>query len=173
MRDRDGDGVSTLTLAAATRAGDVVITMGMFDNATWLSRWDLRNPRRVVDVRVPARIDRIALGPTGPWWAVGLHDGQVHLYAAAVDRGFVIEAGHHGPITALAFTPSGHRLVTASDDGTLSLSDLTTGRAVGRARFPFDRVTSVWVSPAGDALRVETARGMRARFGMATPSAGE
>jgi len=173
VRDRDGDRVSTLTLAAATRGGDVLATMGWFDHAMWFSRWDLQDPRRVVDVRVPQRIDRIALGPTERWWAVGLHDGRVHVYAAAVDRGFAMEAGHHGPITALAFTPTGHRLVTASEDGTLSLSDLSTGRALGRARFPSDRVTSVWVSPAGDVLRVETARGMRARFAIAGVGASE
>jgi WD40 repeat protein len=37
-------------------------------------------------------------------------------------------AGHHGFVTAVAITPDGQQLVSGSDDGTIALWDLTTGR---------------------------------------------
>jgi WD40 repeat protein len=164
VRDDDGDRVSELTWATATGDGNVVGNMGYFDNAVWFSRWDLRHPERVLDVRVGDLISRIALSPDERRWALGLRGGAVQLFAAGNDRPVVVDAGHHAPLTALAFSSSGNRLFTASEDGTLTVSLASTGRVVGRATFPFDRVASLWVSPDGAELRAETQRGMRARF---------
>lgn len=164
VRDHDGDRVSELTWATATGDGSVVGNMGYFDNAVWFSRWDLRRPERVLDVRVGDLIGRIALSPDERRWAVGLRGGAVQLFAAASDHPVLVDAGHRGPVTALAFSASGDRLFTVSEDGTLTVSLASTGRVVGRATFPFDRVTSLWVSPDGAGLRAETQRGMRARF---------
>ncbi|MDO9022294.1 MAG: WD40 repeat domain-containing protein [Deltaproteobacteria bacterium] len=164
VRDHDGDRVSELTWATATRDGSVVGNMGHFDNAVWFSRWDLHHPERVLDVRVGDLIGRIALSPDEQRWAVGLRSGAVQLFATGSDRPVAVDAGHHAPLTALAFSASGDTLFTASEDGTLTVTHASTGRVLGRATFPFDRVTSLWVSPDGAELRAETQRGMRARF---------
>ena len=84
-------------------------------------------------------------------------------------RALDVAAGHHGPVTALVFSPAGDRLLSAGDDGTLALTEVASGRVVGRARFPFDRVTSLWVSPDGAEVRAETVRGMRVRLGVGAP----
>ncbi len=164
VRDHDGDRVSELVRAAATADGNRVGNMGWFDNATWFSRWDLARPERVVDVRVGDLVDRIAVSPDGRGWAVALHGGGVRLYRDDGERAIAVDAWHSGPVAALTFSAAGDRLFSAGDDGTLAVTTVATGRVVGRARFPFDGVTYLWVSPEGLELRVETRRGMRARL---------
>jgi WD40 repeat protein len=167
VRDPDGDRVSDLTVAAATRDGRAVGTMGFFDNAVWFSRWDLAQPERVRDSRVGELVDRVALSPDERWWAVGLRDGAPRVFPVAGAGEVTIDAGHRGRVTALAWAPSGDRLYSASDDGVLSLSELPGGRVVGRARFAFDAAVGLWVSPDGTELRAETRRGLRVRFAVA------
>ncbi len=161
--DGAGDLLRGLARAVATADGSRVGTMGWFAEATLFSRWNLAHPERVVDVRVGDEIDRIAVSRDGVW-AVALQSGGVRLYRADDEQPVEVDALHRGSVTALAFSAAGDRLFSAGGDGTLAVTAVATGRVSGRARFPMDGVTSLWVSPDGSALRVETRRGMRARF---------
>ena len=58
--------------------------------------------------------------------------------------------GHTSPVTSVAFSPDGKRLVSGNDDGTLWRRDATTGQAIGKPLTGHTRpVRSVAFSPNG------------------------
>ena len=57
--------------------------------------------------------------------------------------------GHAKRVTAVAYTPDGRRALSASDDKTIRLWDLETGKAIGRFTAHTAAVLSVAVSPDG------------------------
>ncbi|MBC3986384.1 hypothetical protein H8N01_28340 [Streptomyces sp. AC536] len=57
--------------------------------------------------------------------------------------------GHAGPVVALAFSPDGGRLVTASDDGAVRLWDLATHKVTSTIRTRYGSALSVAFSPDG------------------------
>ena len=62
--------------------------------------------------------------------------------------------GHTGSVNSASFSPSGDRIVTASDDGSARVWDLATGTSISLEGHS-DRVTTASFSPSGD--RVVTA----------------
>lgn len=114
-----------------------------------------RNTERRVDEllveKARALVDR---DPTGAiaWLKrlTSIPRGAATVAALAEDRGVAtrIFRDHRDLITAVAFTPDGRTLITASHDKTVLLHDVATGRATVIAQHA-DRVTSVDVSADG------------------------
>jgi WD40 repeat protein len=77
--------------------------------------------------------------------------------------------GHRGIISAIAFSPGGQKLVTASHDGTVKLWDTDTSKIVGslpvswierlKSFWSRNRITSVAYSPNGKCVAVGTKHG--------------
>src|SRR5207244_785269 len=62
--------------------------------------------------------------------------------------------GHKGLVVALAYSPDGRTLASASADGTARLWDLATGRLVATLQSPADRAHCVAFAPDGKSLAV-------------------
>ena len=57
--------------------------------------------------------------------------------------------GHAGRVNAVALTPDGQRVVSASDDGTLKVWDLESGREMRTLQGHADWVNAVALTPDG------------------------
>jgi hypothetical protein len=134
------------------------------DDKCAFSVWDLRNPR-VVDDRFPGCLSAAkALSPDEKWVAAGAEHHRAILLAMDHDETRTIEGMHEGKTTAIAFTPSGDRLIHADDMGNIVIADPWQSKIKGRARLLLDHALRLWVSPDGQTLVVDTSRGMRVRF---------
>src|SRR5207237_9225516 len=66
---------------------------------------------------------------------------------------------HEGGIRHASFRPDGHRVVTASTDGTARVWDVASGNAVGDPLKPCGAVVQAWFSPDGRRLVTASADG--------------
>jgi WD40 repeat protein len=62
--------------------------------------------------------------------------------------------GHTGLVVALAYSPDGRTLASASADGTARLWDVATGRLLTKLQSPYERATCVAFAPDGVTLGV-------------------
>ena len=62
--------------------------------------------------------------------------------------------GHRGLVVALAYSPDGRTLASASADGTARLWDLATGKLTATLQSPAARAYCVAFSPDGKTLAV-------------------
>jgi WD40 repeat protein len=75
----------------------------------------------------------VAISSDGERLAIAYQDGLVRLLSSSGTPLKVLK-GHTSTVRALAFTPDGRRLVSASDDGTARVWDTRTGAAADFAR---------------------------------------
>jgi WD40 repeat protein len=140
--------------AAAYSPNGCCLATTSWDNTARL--WDLRTPDPSVAPVVlrghGAPIGAVAFSPDNRWLVTASGDSTAHLWdvstllpgpARTVDTGVSASPkpglaapnvlhGHEGAVLAVAFSPDGHWLVTASQDSTARLWDLTNpDRATG------------------------------------------
>jgi periodic tryptophan protein 2 len=70
----------------------------------------------------------VAFSPDGAHLVTGADDAKVKVWALASGFCFVTFADHNAPVTAVAFVPSNHAVLSASLDGTVRAFDLVRYR---------------------------------------------
>jgi WD40 repeat protein len=122
-------------LATGTDDGAVAV----FDTATW------GRPRTCAAHKGPVRAVAIAL--KGRLVASGGSDGQVLLTMGGVET---VLPGHTGEISSLAFYPDGRWLLSASEDRTVCMWNVSDGKLLGRITGHSGGVCCVTVSNSGE-----------------------
>jgi len=86
-------------------------------------------PLRDQNGEVVADIAHLAVSDDGQWAAAGTTNGRVlvwNLTDAPAERAAASFSAHHGPTTAIAFSPGQPWLATGGQDGVVNVFDLTT-----------------------------------------------
>ena len=90
----------------------------------------------------------LAFSADGKWLAADGNDHIIHIWDVSTASKVHTLAGHEGRITGLAFR-SNDELISASEDGTVRLWNVTEEREIRRYRAGLDQVTSMALSPDG------------------------
>ena len=91
--------------------------------------WDVT--KRICRQRLAGGATALAYSPQGHLLAVAHLNHAITLYDTQSFRALTTLNGHSDSIGALAFTPEGRRLVSASADRTLRVWDVTSGEQLG------------------------------------------
>lgn len=133
--------------------------------------WDVRNPREVDD-RFPGCMSlAMALSPDEKWVFAGTTEKRGMLISMDHDETRFIPKMHEGKTIAVAYAPSGERVVLADDLGNVIVGDPKTLKVTGRAQLNVDRAQRLWISPDSQTLVVDTNRGMVIRLRIGAKSA--
>jgi WD40 repeat protein len=81
-----------------------------------LAVYNLKSGMIESQVQLPSRVVKAAVSPDGQTIAVGLEDFSILLMDATDLQVLHTLTAHHGIISGLAFSPTGDRLLTASED---------------------------------------------------------
>ncbi len=88
----------------------------------------------------------LAFSADGKWLAADGNDHIIHIWDVSAASKVHTLAGHEGRITGLVFR-SNDELISASEDGTVRLWNVTEEREIRRYRAGLDQVTSIALSP--------------------------
>ncbi|MFE7949685.1 NB-ARC domain-containing protein [Streptomyces sp. NPDC057426] len=173
---RLGHTVSAQALAVAPDGSWIAVA----DSDGALQLWDRSTERRTALLpRPPGSVGRahtVVIAPDGTWLAVARNrsssgsdgaESSVHVFRPAPGRRSAeghLDLPHDGRITALAVTPDGTRLLTASTTGALTHWDPRTGEPLATHTDPDGPVNGLsvspdgkWIATAGAMLRVRDA----------------
>jgi len=115
---------------------------------------DSRDRRRASDVFADAvAAHRAAYG------AAAATPLELAILRSAIDRSLATCVGHEAEVTAVAFSPDGKRMATASVDGTARIWDAATGASLGALQGHRKPITSLAFSPDGRSLATGSADG--------------
>ena len=99
----------------------------------------------------------IALAPDGSVLAIGGDDGKIALYRLGRDKPFRELAGHRGFVTALAFSPDGSKLLSASEDTTMLIWDVANRPRRRQAELTPAELQRLWADLAARPASAHTA----------------
>ena len=141
-----------------------ILASGSFDDTVRL--WDVASGRQIGQPLTgpSALVDSVAFSPDGKTLASGSYDGTVRLWDAATHQQIGNPLTRHaGAVDSVAFSPDGKTLASVSndatggaarsEDGTVQLWDVATGRQIGNPLTGHaGEVLSVAFSPDGKTL---------------------
>lgn len=113
-----------------------------------------------IRTKVGARVTAFAVSADGRRFAVGDERGMVTLQGKTTED----VRGHDGEVQAIAFSPTGTKMASASEDGGLLLWNIGTSTAAFRVRRGADTVTALAFSADGRWLYASTEKGDLERF---------
>jgi WD40-like Beta Propeller Repeat len=164
VRGHNGIRAPNLYGVLAGKKGTRLAMMSYLNNDCVFSVWDLRNPRSVDD-RFPGCMSSAkALSPDGNWVFAGATKKRAMFIALDHDETRFIADMHQGNTVDVAYTPSGHRVVHADDQGNVVVADPKTLQITGRAKLLLDHAKKLWVAPDDKTIVIDTARGMIVRL---------
>lgn len=111
--------------AAAVSADGAMALTGSFDQSAIL--WDLARGSAIKVLRFHQGAVNAAVAVNGIGFATGGEDGRIALWRGDVPEPAKVIEGHKGPVAALAISPEGQHLASASWDGTVHVTALTDG----------------------------------------------
>jgi WD40 repeat protein len=124
-----------------------------------LKAWDLPSGRMTADIWAHSgTTDALAVASGGSMIATGGGSNDyiggavpytIKVYPAPDCETNLLLKGHSKPVTCLAFSPDGSRLVSGSWEKVLKLWDASTGKCVGTLKGNADRISCVAMSPDG------------------------
>jgi WD40 repeat protein len=106
----------------------------------------------------------MAFSPDGVRWVTASSSlkegtGKVRLWDARSDANLVELMGHTGTVSAVAYSPGGARLATASADGTVRLWDAHLSPSALVLKGPHASVAAVTFGADGTRLRAQDQKG--------------
>ena len=151
IRSYKGPGVSTYGVAFHPE-GNRIAAVTQHDQAAIL---DSDSGAVIDSFSSGSYSSQIAFSRDGHWLALGGRDGDLYLRSHLHRGKFFTAKGHTAGLSAVAFLPDGHRLITSSNDHTLRLWEIFENRppnCIGVLKGHSDAIFAVAVHPRGDRI---------------------
>ncbi|GAA5956206.1 hypothetical protein JCM8115_001650 [Rhodotorula mucilaginosa] len=154
------DHASAVTAVEFAKQGQVVFSASLDGTVRAFDLIRYRN-FRTFTTPSPVQFNSLAVDPSGEIVCAGGTGDGFEIYMWSTQTGKLIDllAGHEGPVSALAFSPLGDRLVSASWDKSIRVWD-TYGRSTAVEPFPLKAdALALAFRPDGKEIAVSTLDG--------------
>lgn len=134
-----------------TFSGDCRVLASATDD---LTIWDASSGALLTSIPQPSWVTALAFHPDPTFIATGHENGSIGYWDAPGHHAVFGKplSYHKKPISAIAISPTGKLLAAASEDKTISLWDLATGKYVGCLAGHTDRIPALVWHPSGKFL---------------------
>ncbi|KAL8753390.1 MAG: hypothetical protein Q9184_005436 [Pyrenodesmia sp. 2 TL-2023] len=150
---------SGVTACKFAQTGDVLFTASLDGS---VRAWDLLRYRNFRTFSAPTRLSfsSLAVDPSGDVVCAGSLDSfQIHIWSVQTGQLLDQLAGHEGPVSSLAFAPTGGALVSGSWDHTVRIWNVFDRTQTSEALQLQADITNIAVRPDSKQIAVSTLDG--------------